>query len=100
MKKDQSVIPKGDYCYNEDGNCPYWSTDPEQDPMENGYCSFIEKGDWEMNKESRWRRTYVKNIGEIDDGEPKGKLKSAEEMGMYLSLLWDQVKECGIDMEH
>ena len=39
------------------------SDQPEQ---ENGYCSYLERGDWEAD---------------------------------HLSLLWDQCKECGINMD-
>lgn len=65
--KDTSVIPYGPYCYDHKGLCPYWSSVPDAPQQEDGYCSFLEKGDIELNKE----------FG-----------------GM--SLLWDQCKECGI----
>lgn len=64
MTKDESKIPKGIYCYDENGRCPYWSKNLDKDHQESGYCSFLEVGDW----------------------EDKG-----------VSLLWDQVKECGIN---
>lgn len=62
--KDQSVIPAGIYCYDQNGLCPYWSSRADKHHQENGYCSFLEVGDWEV----------------------KG-----------CSLLWDQVKECGVN---
>jgi len=77
MKKDTSVIPKGLYCYETlkydeksgkilvIGRCPYWSYKEDKDSQECGYCSFLERGDWE-----------------VTDG---------------VSLLWDLVKECGIN---
>lgn len=59
----ESVIPKGDYCYDslkmtdrktEKGlpildarNCPYWDIDDSQPEQMNGYCWFLEAGDWE-----------------------------------------------------
>ena len=55
--KDITLIPEGLYCYKpikshtgwlEVTTCPYWSRDEERDDQENGYCSFMEKGDWEM----------------------------------------------------
>lgn len=86
MKKDKTVIPKGWYCYDiikgKRVLCPYWSIRKDKPEQENGYCSFLGKGDWEENKEKNWR-------------DSKGKLTSADEMGINLSLLWDQVKECG-----
>lgn len=57
-------IPKGIYCYDKNGVCPYWSRNPDYPNQENGYCSYLMRGDWEAN---------------------------------HLSLLWDQVKECGIN---
>lgn len=61
--KDTSVIPGGFYCYKvvsdwiqpEDGSlpyfktemCPYWSIDKTRPSQNNGYCSFLEEGDWE-----------------------------------------------------
>jgi hypothetical protein len=56
--KDAEVIPKGQYCYtflgsNDFGGgyrikkCPYWSINTDYDRHNNGYCSYLEKGDWE-----------------------------------------------------
>ena len=76
--KDTSKIPNGIYCYtwfnsNDDNGyfahrntCPYWSMKSDQPEQENGYCSYLERGDWEAD---------------------------------HLSLLWDQCKECGINMD-
>lgn len=75
--KDTSKIPKGVYCYTwyesvDNGYfahrqpCPYWSRRGDKPEQENGYCSFLEHGDWEQE---------------------------------HLSLLWDQCKECGINMD-
>lgn len=59
----ESVIPEGCYCYNhirksgryrEDGLpildvdvCPYWDMDENRPSQMNGYCWFLEQGDWE-----------------------------------------------------
>jgi len=64
-RKVATSIPKGVYCYDENGVCPHWSMRADKPEQENGYCSHLKKGDWEFTK--------------------------------YHSLLWDQVKECGID---
>lgn len=95
MEKDISVIPRGDYCYSIVGHngvkmqvkyCPYWSLSKEHEAQNNGYCSFLEKGDWELNKEKVWgSASNAKNF------------QSAEKIGLPMSLLWDAVKECGIN---
>ena len=76
--KDTSVIPKGIYCYDKNGTCPYWSKHPDHEEQENGYCAFLEYGDWEA---------------EIPDDFPPHFPTSC------LSLLWDQVKECGLNKD-
>ena len=75
--KDISLIPKGVYCYTIDRvtsegvievtRCPYWSKREDKDEQENGYCSFLEEGDWEGDGMSLlW--DSVKECGEnIDD---------------------------------
>jgi len=57
-------IPKGVYCYDQNGVCPHWSIRKDKPEQENGYCSHLKRGDWEVER---------------------------------FGLLWDQVKECGID---
>lgn len=94
MKKDTTIIPKGDYCYDESDLCPYWSTNSNYHEQDCGYCSYLEKGDWEMNDEKKWKTTYRKDGKELSD-----ELRSANEIGIPMSLLWDQVKECGINIE-
>lgn len=56
-------IPSGIYCHSSNGLCPYWSIDKKHKEQNNGYCSYLKKGDWELRG----------------------------------GLLWDQVKECGIN---
>ena len=56
------AIPEGQYCYDNSGLCPFWKHDTTKPEQENGYCRYLQMGDWD------------------DD---------------YLSLLWDQCKECG-----
>jgi len=59
-------IPKGAYCYDENGTCPFWELRDDKPKQQNGYCRYLNEGDWEC----------------------KG-----------LSLLWDQCKECGINID-
>ena len=71
------VIPHGCYCYSivninkntgtiETKTCPFWDKKNDKPAQENGYCHFLERGDWESN---------------------------------YLHLLFDQVKECHVNLE-
>lgn len=93
--KDISIIPKGLYCHGAkmDEVCPYWGIDTEHPYLEqeNGYCSYLEKSDWDLNEEE----------GEIEfirykDGKEIGRFKDNPH-NVSLSLLWDQCKECGIN---
>ena len=59
-------IPKGIYCYDKNGKCPYWDKDLSKPHQENGYCHYLKTGDWEAK---------------------------------HISLLWDQVKECGENLD-
>jgi len=66
----KDVIPNGQYCYHKPGrrdSCPFWELRNDKPERENGYCSFLRRGDWEVKNET--------------------------------SLLWDQVKECEINMD-
>ncbi len=47
MEKDKSLIPKGVYCYDEKGTCPYWDLREDKPDQDNGYCNFLKCGDWE-----------------------------------------------------
>lgn len=51
-------IPFGEYCYEiKDIDlktliakiriCPFWSKDENKPEQENGYCSYLDQGDWE-----------------------------------------------------
>ena len=65
FEKGTSVIPKGGYCYDENGSCPYWDKASNIEEQSNGFCWFLGKGDW----------------------------MPPEDRGTF--LLWDQCKECG-----
>lgn len=53
-KKDKNLIPYGYYCYDENGRCPYWCIDDNRPEQENGYCSYLDIGDWEMEFGLLW----------------------------------------------
>lgn len=65
------LVPKSDYCYSGFKNtykcCPFWMTLKQFPKQSNGYCTLMEVGDF----------MTLSNNG--------------------TSLLWDQVKECGIN---
>ncbi len=71
LQRDPSVVPRGFYCYETTPRgrlvCPYWQSYSYLPPQANGHCWFLGKGDIELQAEGRH------------------------------SLLWDEVKECGIN---
>lgn len=75
-KLSLEVIPHGPYCYTilnaphrpikapwviQTKLCPYWSLNKEKPEQMNGYCSYLEKGDWEDGVDLLWDQ--VKNCG-------------------------------------
>jgi len=90
--KDESVIPEGLYCYSiidgEHVGCPYHKILDGGLYQENGYCSFLEKSDWDINEEEGMLQ------GWRSDGKPIPPVSAHE---IKMSLLWDECKECGIN---
>ncbi len=92
----KSVIPHGEYCYDQyvgevdDSGivhiklCPYWDWDNELDNQNNGYCWFLENGDWNTNETAQLTND-------------KGEVVCAKDLPFPVGLLWDQCKECGIN---
>ncbi|NHJ33124.1 MAG: hypothetical protein FK732_09685 [Asgard group archaeon] len=70
MKKDKSLIPKGCYCYT--------------DHRGKGRCPY-----WDFDKTKPEQECGYCHYLEVGDWEEDGTL-----------LLWDQVKECGINMDY
>lgn len=64
---NKSLIPKGIYCYSNQGVCPYWSIREDRPGQTNGYCSLLGKGDWELVGSNLWDQ--VKECGENDENE-------------------------------
>lgn len=63
-------IPKGIYCYDNKGICPYWSRKNDKPEQENGFCSFLNKGDWELTVGLLWdqcKECGINNEGEADE---------------------------------
>lgn len=71
----EDIIPKGYYCYDENGVCPYWSIRKDKPHQRNGYCSYLKRGDWEFSHTD---------------------LPKDHPVQTAMSLIWDQVKECGV----
>ena len=42
-------VPKGYYCYDKKGYCPFWDIALKKEEQSNGYCWLLSKGDWETN---------------------------------------------------
>ena len=76
--KINTGIPKGIYCYDENGRCPHWELRGDKPEQHNGYCRYLKRGDWEA---------------EIPTDFPEGFPTCC------ISLLWDAVKECSENMD-
>ena len=46
-KAQEQYIPEGAYCYSERGICPFWEMDPTEPEQENGFCHYLNEGDWD-----------------------------------------------------
>jgi hypothetical protein len=99
--KDTSIIPQGHYCYtwletpSESNNfkgkvkpCPYF-TKKEFNGVEVPWCNFLDCGGLDNSHEDEDIGKLVEYFGDAD------KMHSA----LPLSLLWDSVKECGVNMD-
>ncbi len=89
--KIENKIPKGMYCYEwvngKRNYCPYYKVIKNRPPYENGWCNYLEEGDIEINKKTEWKNNKT------------GETKTAREIGLPMSLLWDGCKECEINDE-
>lgn len=87
-------IPRGEYCYSKSrgrGRCPYWKRISFLHYQENGYCSYLKRGDIDRNNDDNYILQQINpKTGEIIKETP------ASEMPFGVGLLWDQCKECGI----
>lgn len=97
MRKSKKLIPYGMYCFDYKNNkrCPYWSRDisSKRNAHENGFCSYINKSDWDLNEIKTTITQWTK------EDEKVFKDTSWHDLGLNESLLWDQCKECGIHEE-
>ena len=45
--KNEKLIPKGPYCLGTNGYlCPFWKTIDSKPYQLNGYCEYLDVGDW------------------------------------------------------
>ena len=108
LKMPEKHIPYGLYCYHNNYICPFWESRPGEYPkQEDGYCYFLGKSDWDLNKKykdttkvvySKDKKIINKSVSELfgcDDIDPV----SGKQTHFIMSLLWDQCKECGINGE-
>ena len=98
------------YCYDSSGACPFWDRKPGQYPsQEDGYCHFLGKSDWDINEESQGsvvlsynpsdRSLEGKTVEELYHFNDHIDKVSGKHLHFGTSLIWDQCKECGINME-
>ena len=91
------LIPRGMYCHFPDMKqvCPFWSIDKTRHEHEGGYCSYLGKGDWDLNLEGP---EEVKVSVRQEDGSYRDEMWKREDLpdGGRDSLLWDQCKMCGV----
>ena len=102
----EKYIPFGYYCYENSRNvtCPFW--DMKQGvypPHEDGYCYYLNASDWDLNEQAGARKViYINDSsaipGYLEDTNDIDPI-SGKKTHFTSSLIWDQVKECGINME-
>ena len=69
---------------------PHWSEDKSLPEMENGYCAYLKQSDWDLNEEVNNR---ILKVSECKTNTVSDK----DAHVIFCSLLWDMVKECGVN---
>jgi len=82
------LIPIGDYC----DKCPFHFIDSSKPSQENGYCSYLGKGDWDFNEAVKDKYT------EVTFGDGRKEMIKYGDLPPG-SLLWDGCKECNKKIE-
>lgn len=84
LKKNKDLIPNGIYCYSYNKRlgfsqtCPYWYIMIDKPEQENGYCAYMEEGDWE-NKVLSLIWDQCKECGENFEEHEIGRAEYLEE---------------------
>lgn len=90
------LIPDGFYCFTRVKDkyvtCPFYSKVKGRHEQEDGYCSYLGQGDWDINASYP---SLMEVSKKQEDGTMKKVMISKEEL-FPLSLLWDGVKECSV----
>jgi hypothetical protein len=108
----EKYIPFGHYCYetNRQEPCPFWESKQGEYPEhEDGYCHYMGVSDWDLNEDSGGSAQIIfcaddksiegKTIDELTADEPDDiDPISGKKIHFTSSLIWDQVKECEINM--
>ena len=89
-------IPSGFYCYtyvkDKYKPCPFYSKVKERHHQENGYCSYLGQGDWDINNSY----PYLMEVNKKQEDGTMKKVMIPKEEILPLSLLFDGVKECNV----
>ncbi len=83
------LIPRGLFCED----CPFLSKDHRKQEQGNGYCSYLGKGDWDLNTECAEEDVEVTT--RQPDGTYSMKVMKYKDLPPN-SLLWDGCKECQV----
>lgn len=72
--KDTECIPNGMYCHSSKKDdhytCPYWAIAEDMPYQMDGYCKFLERGDWQLGPHSLlWDKCKVCGVNMEDDFE-------------------------------
>jgi hypothetical protein len=107
LQTPEKYIPFGQYCYDK-SVCPFWAMKVEEYPkQEDGFCYFLQKSDWDINEEhNKTAKIIYSNNGTLDgmfvtDLEDDNDIDpiSGKKCHFPMSSIWDQCKECNINME-
>lgn len=63
-KNPEQYIPKGIYCYDENGICPFWDLSRNHERQLNGYCHYMKIGDW--MEDGNWLYLLWDQVKECD----------------------------------
>jgi len=64
VEKGEAVIPAGIYCYDQNGNCPYWDKAANRPEQDNGFCWLLGKGDWDDGVGELWDQCKCCGVNE------------------------------------